>query len=230
MDPRARWQALQAHLSAARFALKMGDKEKAREEVETALSIDPEFLAARLLRDQLSTPEIPAVPAPVPVPAAPSAPSASLAASAAALAQLEERVKQRVREREAAPARTATPATPRRAAKTVRAGALAAAGVAFAVAVSSNGRVREPQLLTSRAITLTASLVDAAVPDPVDFPAPASPAIDDDEPLVVERPFMRPVPTPTPARVTVSAPVTAPFDSRPGAQTLVQGQPTPAIA
>src|SRR6185312_3736832 len=150
---------------------------------------------------------------------------ASLASSAAALAQFEERIKQRVRERETAPARTATPATPRRAAKTVRAGALAVAGVAFAVAVSSNGRVREPQLLTSRAITLTASLVDAAVPDPVDFPAPASPAIDDDEPLVVERPFMRPVPvpTPTPARVTVSAPVTAPFDSRPGAQTLVQG-------
>src|SRR6185312_13509504 len=137
VDPRARWQALQAHLSAARFALKMGDKEKAREEVETALSIDPEFLAARLLRDQVNTPEIPAVPAPVPVPAAPSAPSASLASSAAALAQFEERIKQRVREREAAPPRAATPATPRRAARTVRVGALAAAAVAFAVAVSS---------------------------------------------------------------------------------------------
>ena len=62
MDPRVRWQTLQAHLSAARFALKMGDQERARQEVETALSIDPEFLAARVLQDQLKAPDTSTVP------------------------------------------------------------------------------------------------------------------------------------------------------------------------
>ena len=185
----------------------MGDKEKAREEVDTALSIDPEFLAARLLRDQLNAPDTPVVPASVSVPPPPAAPSPSLASSAATLAQFEERIKQRVREREAAPPPAAAPVR-RRGATTVRTGAVvAAAGVAFAVAMSSNSRVREPQLLTSRAMTFTASLVDVVNPDPLDLPAPVVTVTDDEEPRVFERPFMRPVP-PAPARVMLTAPLT----------------------
>src|SRR3954469_6349725 len=97
VDPRARWQALQAHLSAARYAIKMGDRAKAREEVETALGIDPDFLAARLLREELDTQTTSAVPVPAcEAPATPAPAAASLAASAAKLAAFEEKVKERV--------------------------------------------------------------------------------------------------------------------------------------
>src|SRR5438128_2262952 len=91
----------------------MGDRDKAREEIDIALGIDPNFLVVRLLREQLDTPATPAVP-----PSAgssvntPAPATASIAASAAKLAQLEEKVKQRVRNREAAAARPAVPRRP----------------------------------------------------------------------------------------------------------------------
>jgi hypothetical protein len=111
VDPRVRWQTLQAHLSAARFALKMGDRARAHQEVETALSIDPDFLAARLLRDQLNTsetstvlpaPEVFQAPSSAPVPKTSPTP-ASLAASSAKLAQFEEKVRQRLEARGSEP-------------------------------------------------------------------------------------------------------------------------------
>jgi hypothetical protein len=55
--PRERWQRLQAHLSAARLALESGHRAAALDEVEAALALDPDFLAAQTLRDQIrSTP------------------------------------------------------------------------------------------------------------------------------------------------------------------------------
>ena len=185
----------------------MGDQERARQEVETALSIDPDFLAARVLQDQLKTPETSTVP---PAPEV-FQPPASLAASAAKLAQIEERVKQRVHARETAqPAPRTLSAVPRkppavapsRTARQWRAGAVAAAGVAFAVAIGSNTRVRGPQSLYSHATVTATPLIEAAMPLPIDVLTP------DDEPPVVER-FVPPparVAQPLPVRVTLTPP------------------------
>jgi len=210
VDPRARWQSLQAHLSAARFALKMGDRDRAREEVQTALSIDPEFLAARMLRDELDAP-----PAPSPaVAATPSArpkqdaapvtrvpvatPVASLAASSAKIAELEARVKQRVQDRHI----VVPPAAPKRptAAYRLRTGAAAVAAAAFLAAMSGS-KISEPRTLLSRGSVSIASLMESAAPSPIDIGV----VIPDDEPIVEERPFMRPVARP--AAVAVSAPI-----------------------
>jgi hypothetical protein len=53
VEGRERWQALQAHLSGARQALTHGDHFRAMEEVDAALAIDPDFAAARALRDRI---------------------------------------------------------------------------------------------------------------------------------------------------------------------------------
>jgi hypothetical protein len=53
VDARARWQALQAHLTSARAAIDAGDRAKAVAEINAALAIDPAFLAAHALRDRL---------------------------------------------------------------------------------------------------------------------------------------------------------------------------------
>ena len=58
MDARQRWQALQAHLSTARQALDRGDKPAALAALNAALAIDPEFSAARALRDRIDAPEL----------------------------------------------------------------------------------------------------------------------------------------------------------------------------
>jgi len=58
VDARERWQALQAHLSAARQALDRGDQATALEELNAALAIDPEFSAARALRERIGVPEL----------------------------------------------------------------------------------------------------------------------------------------------------------------------------
>jgi hypothetical protein len=58
MDARQRWQALQARLTAARAAAVAGDRTTALCEINAALDIDKDFLAAHALRDQiLATPE-----------------------------------------------------------------------------------------------------------------------------------------------------------------------------
>jgi len=50
VDPDGRWQKLQLHLRSARAAREAGDVPLALQEVDAALSIDPDYLAARVLR------------------------------------------------------------------------------------------------------------------------------------------------------------------------------------
>ena len=73
MDPRGRWQALQARLTAARAAVDAGDRATALAEITAALELDADFLAAHALRDRIaSMDETPSHP---PAPAAPSQPA-----------------------------------------------------------------------------------------------------------------------------------------------------------
>jgi hypothetical protein len=53
VDSKIRWQALQARLAAARTCVAAGDLSLALEEINAALAIDPEFLAAHELHDRL---------------------------------------------------------------------------------------------------------------------------------------------------------------------------------
>lgn len=53
VNARETWQALQAQLSNARAALEAGDQARALDEVNGALTIDPNFLAALSLRDRI---------------------------------------------------------------------------------------------------------------------------------------------------------------------------------
>jgi hypothetical protein len=55
MDPRERWQALQARLTAARAAVDAGNRERALEEITAALELDKDFLAALALRDRITS-------------------------------------------------------------------------------------------------------------------------------------------------------------------------------
>jgi hypothetical protein len=60
VDPRARWQTLQAQLTTARQRLEDGDRIAALEAIEAALAIDPDFLAAHALRDRVHAGDVPA--------------------------------------------------------------------------------------------------------------------------------------------------------------------------
>jgi hypothetical protein len=53
VDPRERWRTLQAHLNDARIRLDAGDRAGALKEIEAALALDPDFLAAQTLRDRI---------------------------------------------------------------------------------------------------------------------------------------------------------------------------------
>jgi hypothetical protein len=53
VDAKLRWQALQARLTAARGFMLAGDRVQALQEIDAALQIDPDFLAAHALRDRL---------------------------------------------------------------------------------------------------------------------------------------------------------------------------------
>ena len=57
MDPDGRWQKLQLHLRSARAAREAGDVALALQEVDAALSIDPNYLAARVLRESIANPQ-----------------------------------------------------------------------------------------------------------------------------------------------------------------------------
>jgi hypothetical protein len=87
VDARETWQALQARLTNARAAFDAGDRTRALDEVNAALTIDPNFLAAHALRDRIIA---------TPVGIAPWAPAPGSPAAAAA---------RRVAERPAPPAR-----------------------------------------------------------------------------------------------------------------------------
>jgi hypothetical protein len=214
----------------------MGDRAKAREEVETALGIDPDFLAARLLREQLDTEAtstvLPPASEPVTMPApAPAVPS--LAASAAKLAELENKVKERVRHREAAVAHPVVP--PRsKASHVYRWGALTAAAAAFGIVISGSA-VQKPPVLPARSHVAVATLMESYSPDPLDTAVLAADVNAEDEvpaPIVERRAApMRvgsvaatPILAPSPAPIV--APVPAPTTP---ANTVVTDSPPPAF-
>jgi hypothetical protein len=62
-NPRSSWQALQSHLKAARTALDTGEPARALEQAEAALAIDPDFLAAHVLRERIQRLSVPDAPA-----------------------------------------------------------------------------------------------------------------------------------------------------------------------
>lgn len=62
MDPRERWQALQAQLTLARTSLDAGDRAAALAAIDSALAIDPDFLAAHSLRERALQPIEPSRP------------------------------------------------------------------------------------------------------------------------------------------------------------------------
>ena len=63
MDARETWQALQARLTNARAAFDAGDRARALNEVNAALTIDPNVLAAHSLRDRIISAPLAAAPA-----------------------------------------------------------------------------------------------------------------------------------------------------------------------
>jgi len=231
----------------------MGDRERARQEVETALSIDPDFLAARLMRDQLSGPETSTVPPapevfqapPPPKPAPRPKPAPSLAASTAKLSEFEAKVRQRVQARDAVVRSVRQPAAApvrRPRARAWRVGSVAAAGVAFAVAMSSNTRVPDgPRLLYSRAMVVAAPLVDTALPLPVDLSDSIEDVLEQAPEPVRTAPAPQPAALrPVPLRVSVTTPLSAPAAPAPVVATplpvqaatvssVVTDSPPPAI-
>jgi tetratricopeptide (TPR) repeat protein len=67
VDPRQHLKALQAQVAAARAAFDVGDRAKALEHLDQALSIDPSFLAAQSLRERvLATSQAPVAFVPTP--------------------------------------------------------------------------------------------------------------------------------------------------------------------
>jgi tetratricopeptide (TPR) repeat protein len=53
VESRERWQALQTHLSAARACFERDDRTQALDQINAALALDPDFLAAHSLRDRI---------------------------------------------------------------------------------------------------------------------------------------------------------------------------------
>jgi len=238
VNPRERWQTLQSHLSAARGALATGAKASALEHIEAALVIDPEFLAARMLRDRVTSPEpeTPAITSSTPqagvvteVAAAP--PTVAhvdpvVALSPATLASFEERVKQRVRNREAAAARSAVVNRQR-----VRVAIQLAAAAVFLTAISSTA-LYEPRVLPTRTLSMASRLIEVEPPAPL--------LLEDSEEqsayVRTEQPLVRPAPTalavtamvdapPEPVRAQPPAPAPPP---QPAPQPAAQAQPSSA--
>ncbi|PYR43983.1 MAG: hypothetical protein DMF93_01630 [Acidobacteria bacterium] len=58
MNAREHWQALQSHLTSTRAALDRGDRTAALAEVNAALALDPDFLAAHSLRERILAGEL----------------------------------------------------------------------------------------------------------------------------------------------------------------------------
>ena len=115
MDPDGAWQKLQLHLRSARAAREAGDVALALQEVDAALSIDPNYLAARVLRESIANPQ----PAASTVQLSPTQPSPAQAtaiqqdrqspdlSAAKPASSLEERARRRRIEHRTAAARTA---------------------------------------------------------------------------------------------------------------------------
>ena len=192
MDARETWQALQARLTNARAAVDAGDRARALAEIGAALDVDPDFLAALSLREQiLAVPDV----APS-TPLASSAPSeTSTPAAPDGYAKFEQRAKRRRVDRRLDAARAALesghlkvaetaldevieldPNLPellqltatfddlrRRTAKTHHGPQLVAAA-AFVVTVLAASLVHDSTSLSSRSMIADAPLVSVLVP------------------------------------------------------------------
>jgi tetratricopeptide (TPR) repeat protein len=90
VDSRQHLKALQAQVAAARAAFDVGDRDKALLHLDQALSIDPSFLAAQSLREQVLAAGTARV-----APAPPKAPASRIAATREAYERIELRAKQR---------------------------------------------------------------------------------------------------------------------------------------
>jgi tetratricopeptide (TPR) repeat protein len=97
VNPQQHLQALQAQVAAARAAFDAGDRTKALRHIDEALSIDPSFLAAQLLRERVLAAALapPASPAPAPPPDSPHHLPAKRTASREAFERIEVRARQR---------------------------------------------------------------------------------------------------------------------------------------
>jgi len=71
VNAREQFQALQTHLTSTRAALDRGDREAALAEVNAALKLDPDFLAAHSLRERILAGDLPAAAPPPHVPIEP---------------------------------------------------------------------------------------------------------------------------------------------------------------
>jgi hypothetical protein len=221
VNPRERWQSLQSHLSAARGALAGGDKTLALEHIEAALLIDPEFLAARMLRDRVTSPEPEAAArAPLAAPQRVQAVTPLVGVPSDALASLEERVMQRVRERTQTAARSAVSKR-----QPWRVGVQLATAAVFLTAVSSTA-VYEPRILTSRSFATSARLVDVEAPAPIGFrDVPEQPS-----PSQTEPPLVRPASNAVALAAMIDAPpepVREPPTPAPQPQLVATIQPAP---
>jgi tetratricopeptide (TPR) repeat protein len=192
---RETWQALQARLTNARAAVDAGDRARALAEINAALEIDPDFLAAHALRERiLAVPDVPPF-----TPAASSAPSATAppASPADGYAMIEQRAKRRRVDRRLNSARAALetghlkaaataleeveelePNLPevqeltarfdelRRRAAANRPGAQLVAAAVFAVIVLGATLLHESTSLISHPMIATGPLLSVSVPTP----------------------------------------------------------------
>jgi len=237
VNPRERWQALQARLTAARSALEAGDREQALAEVNAALELDPNFLAAVSLRERLVGAEA------GPTTWNPDAtrnPLPDRFGSPASYARLEQRAKRRRVDHRLEAARAAIacrrlhdavsaldevteldPNLPELAVLTAELDDLRrrtphrplgptfmAAGV-FAVVLLGARWLDDPQFLLSWPSSSAAVLVNAATPEPITV-------VSDDDAIPVattgQRPPERPAPAaaPVPAAALAQAPARVP--------------------
>src|SRR6185295_10986476 len=150
------------------------------------------------------------------------------------IAELEARVKQRVQERHI----VVPPPAPTRsiAARPLRIGASAVAAAAFLAAMSGS-KTSEPRTLLSRGSVSIAALMQSIAPEPVDVSVTVDP-VANDESVVDERPFMRPVaPVARPSAVPVSTTiqpqpqlaVPPPVQAFPTPAAVVTDSPPPAL-
>jgi hypothetical protein len=255
VDPRERWQTLQSHLSAARGALAARDKTTALEHIEAALLIDPEFLAARMLRDSVMsmaqdvsfTPSaaesIDLIEPRARTSSSETATPPPVTVSLETLASFEERVMRRVREREAA-ASSVAPAQ-RKGTWTIP----FAAAAGFLAAMSSTA-LYEPTVLPSRSIAMFAPLVALDVPEPLARPITPSQVVEvvpaeplpvrpaatsvamngivdvPPEPVRVPSPPRAQPPTSSPLPTTTPQPPPAPPAAQPATSTVARGVQT----
>lgn len=250
MDARERWHALQTHLSTARAVADAGDHAAALQEVERALEIDPDFLAAHSLKERLVLGDArPAAPPP-------DAAAAESAPSPPGLSAIEARVLARRAERKLAAATDA-----------IRRGAVEAAIAAIDEARGLNAdpagilraeralaerrRARPRRVVTGRRAAAAAALVAAACgawyldsrastaapPSPrpaVTAPAPpasSGPAVvrpSTREEMITLAPTRRPAPSPS-ARVPDDQPPSPPDTRRSVPAPIAEAAPAGAI-